>query len=85
MAELWSFENVASCTYVRDVTIGTTESSSKSKSIWPIQIYLHLELIEMKGFHMDLKIIVVLDDNDNNIVYQVPKLNNLDFLCQSAW
>ena len=38
MTELWPFENVG-CTYVTLVTLVTlvtTESSSKSKSIWPI-------------------------------------------------
>ena len=38
MAKLWPFENVGSRTlmYVCDVTLSTTESSSKSKLIWPI-------------------------------------------------
>ena len=36
MAELWPFENVGSRTLRKLLRLGTTESSSKSKSIWPI-------------------------------------------------
>ena len=44
MAELWPFENVG-CTYVTLVTLVTlvtTESSSKSKLIWPMNYFLFL-------------------------------------------
>ena len=64
MAELWSFENVGSRTLTYDVRRTTydvtTESSSKSKSIWPIydisllQIrYYHLVLLLLKKFYVN--------------------------------
>ena len=43
MAELWSFENVGS----RTLTYVTTESSSKSKSIWPIMSLLVADVLEI--------------------------------------
>ena len=53
MADLWPFENVG-CTYVTLVTLVTlvtTESSSKSKSIWPMKNTVHF-----KDFKSKLKI-----------------------------